>query len=67
MFFNEFILFSVERNAPVDKGDIRDRVRNGNELKIDFHHPSITKEHGHIAIVGIFLHVLSGKFIAKNC
>lgn len=40
--------------------DIREMVRNGDEIKIDFHLDLVSKQHGHMAIFGICLHILKG-------
>ena len=45
----------------IGPGDIRDDVRNGNEIIIDFHFNLIPKDHAAMAIIGIVMHVLLGK------
>lgn len=55
------MLFIADNGVDIGAGDIRDRVRNGNDLVIDFHHDLVPKAHGQMAIFGILIHVLLGE------
>ena len=61
MFSTVFLLlFSAENEVDIQDCDIRDQVRDGNELVIDFHVDLVSKNHGHMAIMGAMIHILKG-------